>query len=143
MRLYDSLSHIYQGPDLRMAFINQYEQRTRKSSIFAHEGRHAIDDIFSGFIWASEDEFRAKLSEIYFADDPFDALRAIFAQNIGSGTSHGKANLKVMKGLVKWINGHRKEIRAFDLNRPVLPQLELLTPAQLRLAVKSMDPLVN
>src|SRR5262249_32503648 len=32
------------GPALRAAFIAEYERMTIESSIFVHEGRHAIDD---------------------------------------------------------------------------------------------------
>ena len=133
----------HSGRNLRIKFISTYEERVRKSSIYAHEGRHAIDDIFSGFMFASEDEFRAKLSEVYFADNPFQAFGAILAPNIGDKTSHGKANLKVIKNIVEWMNNHEDIIEGFDSERPTLPQLDLLSKNQLRMAVRSFDPLAK
>ncbi|MCR9251009.1 MAG: hypothetical protein NXI20_11325 [bacterium] len=143
-QLLDSLRQEgYSGNELRLKFINTFESRVRNSSIYAHEGRHAIDDIYSGYMFASEDEFRAKLSEIYFADDPFHAFGSILAPNIGDDTSHGKANLKIIKKLVYWMNDHSNEIAGFDHSRPTLPQFDLLTKEQLKSAIRSFDPLAN
>lgn len=140
----DSLkSRGLKGGDLRISFINIIENRARKSSIFAHEGRHAIDNIYSGPMKSSEEEFRAKLSEIYFSGDPFLGLRGIMHENIGDGTSHGKANLKVLKGIVGWMDDHKEEIQGFDIERPTLPQLDILNASQLRDAVRTIDPMVN
>jgi len=143
-RVYDSLQSagLTQG-DLRMTFINLYETRMRNSSIFAHEGRHAIDMLHFGKMNSAELEFRAKLSQVYFSEDPFLALNGILSPNIGDGTSHGKANLRFVKEIVSWMDNHKSDITDFDENRPALPQLDLLTPSQLKEAVKGMDPIAR
>jgi hypothetical protein len=48
-----------------------------------------------------------------------------------------------MLGLIRWMRAHGSEIRGFDAMVPVLPQLPLLTDAQLRRAFRSMDPLAR
>ena len=131
------------GRELRIAFLSTYEKLTLESSIFAHEGRHAIDKKYSGKLRSKQLEFRAKLSEIYFSDHPFLSIRAVVAPNIGDETSHGQANLRVLTGIVGWMESHQDEIKALDMTRPFLPQLDLLTEEQLRSAVLSIDPLVN
>ncbi len=96
------------------------------------------------FSWLTSDaerEFRAKLSEVAFAPEPRLALGAIIDTNIGDSTPHGRANLRIMQGLVQWIAAHAAEIRGFDLSRPALPQLDKLTDDQLRAAFRSMDRL--
>ncbi|HSR67598.1 MAG TPA: hypothetical protein VLU25_06620 [Acidobacteriota bacterium] len=132
------------GPDLKLAFINELNRRIQASSIFAHEGRHALDfrDSMRNFFRSgAEKEFRAKLSEVALAPDPRIALTGgILTANIGDDSSHGQANLRIMKGLVKWMTEHQAGIQGFDQSRPVLPQLDLLTDDQLREAFRSMDP---
>ena len=59
--------------------------------------------------------------------------------NIGAETSHGRANERIMGGIVKWMNEHRSDVGGFDPERPTLPQLDLLTPDQLREVFRSMD----
>jgi hypothetical protein len=131
----------FNGPELRLAFIGAIETLERNSSIYAHEGRHAIDKK-NGFSGDSEElEYRAKLSEIYFADRPFLAFTAILSRNIGDGTSHGEANLRVIKGLVEWMEENQQQIESFDPSRPTFPQMDKLTEGQLRTAVKNLDPL--
>ena len=56
---------------------------------------------------------------------------------------HGRANAEVMLGLIRWMRAHRAEITGFDVTRPVLPQLPLLSDAQLRAAFRAMDPLAR
>lgn len=132
----------YDGDDLKIAFLWSYDEATLESSIFAHEGRHAIDRLERSILsFARNSEFTAKLSEVAFAPRPRLALGAIIDANIGGTTPHGRANLAVMKGLVKWMRSHKHEISGFDAVAPVLPQLDLLTDEQLRRACRSMDRL--
>ncbi len=131
------------GRDLQIAFLSTYENLTLESSIFAHEGRHAIDKKFSGELKSEQLEFRAKLSEIYFSNHPFLSVGAVISQNIGDGTPHGDSNFRVLTGIVGWMDSHREDISNLDSNRPLLPQLDLLTEEQLRAAVLSFDPLVD
>ena len=134
-----------EGVGLQLAFMKELEQRIQESSIFAHEGRHLIDRRIGGlgrlFRRGSEVEFRAKLSEVAFAPDPYLAFGAIINRSIGDRTSHGIANQRIMKGIVAWIGKHSDEIATLDLSRPLLPQLDLLEPDQIRAIFRSMDPL--
>lgn len=148
----------YEGPQLCLAFVAEYERMELESSIFAHEGRHAIDETLhpthfnwrrlrhEGFgAWSqAEKEFRAKLSEIAFAPDPQMAFQgAVFGRDIGGQTGHGQANQRIVKGIVEWMAAHRSEIAGLDANRPLLPQFDLLTFQQIRTAVRGMDPLAS
>jgi len=45
-----------------------------------------------------------------------------------------------MKGLISWMKEHADEISKLDLDRPLLPQFDLLTDEQIRAAFRSMDP---
>jgi hypothetical protein len=124
-------------------FVRVASRLFRESSIFAHEGRHAIDDRLGRNFSAEEREFRAKLSEVAFADRPKLVMSSIMHPNIGDATPHGQANARVMYGLVRWMRAHAREIQGLDVRRPLLPQLPLLTDAQLRTAFRSMDPLAS
>ncbi len=132
-----------EGSQLRAAFINTTENLALESSIFAHEGRHAIDKKYSGDLSTEELEYRAKLSEIYFSSKPFLAVNAVLGPNNGDGTSHGDSNRRVVKGIVKWMKKNKSDIKDLDLNRPMLPQLDQLTEEQLKVAVNSLDPLAK
>jgi hypothetical protein len=130
-----------EGTRLQVAFMAAYERAIYESSIFAHEGRHAIDDRIGiekdPPVW----EFRAKLSQVIFAPDPRFALEGILDANIGDATPHGKANERIMKGLLEWMTAHKTEIKGLDSARALLPQFDLLTDDQIRAAFASMDPL--
>jgi hypothetical protein len=129
------------GDELRSAFLAASERALQESSIFAHEGRHAIDAEFEKIKDSAAREYRAKLSEIAFAPAPRLAFSGILTDNIGNGSPHGQANLKLMKGLVAWMEEHRSEIAGLDGSRPLLPQLDKLTDDQLRAAARSLDPM--
>jgi hypothetical protein len=130
-----------QNPETRLlAFMAAEAQETQDCNIFAHEGRHAIDRAL-GIIDSAMLEFRAKLSEIAFAQHPKAMLRQAYNANTGNDTPHGQGQLKLMKGILFWMEAHAAEIHAFDGKRPTLPQLDLLTDEQLRRAIRSMDPL--
>ncbi len=142
-RLLDRLrSESAAGEDLRLRFLQAGERAVQESSIFAHEGRHAIDKR-AGISASHRLEFTAKLSEVAFAPEPRLALGGILTANIGNHTPHGRANLKIMKGLVSWIETHRDDVAGLDPERPLLPQLDLLSDEQLRAAFRSMDPLAR
>jgi len=128
---------------LRRAFVRVVSRLIRESSIVAHEGRHAIDDALGAPLTPEAREFRAKLSEVAFAAHPKIVMSSIVHPNIGDATPHGRANAEVMLGLIRWMRAHRAEITGFDVTRPVLPQLPLLSDAQLRAAFRAMDPLAR
>ena len=136
------------GGALRAAFVAEVDRAVIASSIFAHEGRHAIDAslpkakvLVPGLpgIDAAY-EYRAKLSEIAFAPRPRLAFGGILS-GIGSPTPHGRANLKVVQGLVAWMDAHRAEVAGLEPKRPLLPQLDRLTDGQLGAAARSLDPM--
>ena len=132
------------GEGLRLAFLAEYDRAVQESSIFAHEGRHAIDFLIGTKLrpeWKGE--YYAKLSEVVFTTDPRLALGGILTPNIGNDSYHGQANQRIMKGLVEWMKRHRKEIRGLDLERPLLPQFDLLSDEQIKEVFRSMDPLAE
>ncbi|MFP4624563.1 MAG: hypothetical protein ACLFRX_10325 [Gemmatimonadota bacterium] len=130
------------GSALRSAFLAAYDRAAVETSIFAHEGRHAIDGGL-GITDSPELEFRAKLAQVAFARFPRLALGSILSPDIGEPTPHGLANERVLCGVVQWMARHAAEIHGLDTERPLLPQLALLTDHQLRAAFRSQDPLAR
>jgi hypothetical protein len=124
-------------------FVRVASRLIRESSIIAHEGRHAIDDAVAPWLRSDEREFRAKLSEIAFAARPKIVMSSITHPNIGDATPHGRANARVMLGLMRWMRANSATIPGLDVRRPILPQLPLLSDEQLRTAFRSMDPLAR
>ncbi len=120
-----------------------------ESTVYAHEGRHAIDQRFfsTEFArWSHEQrEFRAKLSEIAFSSDPKFAISngSIFGANMAANTAHGKANLRIRQAIVKWMAAHHDEIADLDPSRPLLPQFDKLTAEQIRSLCREADPLAS
>jgi hypothetical protein len=131
------------GDSLRNAFIRTWLQAARQSGVFAHEGRHAIDRVLIPGAPPDELEYRAKLSEVVFSGHPRIAVAAMLHASIGDATAHGQANARVMVGLIRWMRAHAASVQGLDSTRPMLPQLPMLTEAQLREAFRSMDPLAS
>jgi hypothetical protein len=144
-RLYDRLKEQgLDGVELRTAFLRERERLVNACWLVAHEGRHVLDlaEKPKGLSDA-ELEFRAKCSEVAFAPDPLLAVGkgSIFSPDINpSGSGHGLADARIMKGLVAWMTAHAAEIPALDPSRPLLPQFDRLTDEQMREAFRSMDP---
>ncbi|HEX5724242.1 MAG TPA: hypothetical protein VFX98_02180, partial [Longimicrobiaceae bacterium] len=130
------------GAALEAAFQHALGEAVQESSIFAHEGRHAIDATLGRFS-AEELEFRAKLSEVAFAPRPRLALDGIMSAILGDRTPHGRANERIMRGVVEWMKAHAGEIAGLDASAPLLPQLPRLSDEQLRRAFASLDPLAG
>ena len=129
------------GDALRAAFVRTASADKLASSIWAHEGRHSIDKA-AGISKNEELEFRAKLSEVAFAPAPRASMGSILSPIGGSG-AHGKANERVLRGVVAWMKSHAAEIAGFDASAPLLTQLDRLTDEQLRAAFRSVDPLAK
>ena len=129
------------GDALRNAFLRTVRRDSDAASIWAHEGRHAIDKAM-GVHDDEELEFRAKLSEVQFAPGPRGSLGSILSP-VGGASAHGKANERVLKGIVAWMNAHSSEISGFEPEVPRLAQLDRLTDDQLRAACRSLDPLAR
>ncbi|MCD4730064.1 MAG: hypothetical protein K8R74_05665 [Bacteroidales bacterium] len=133
------------GDELRMAFISKFEQMRIQATIMGHEGRHAIDSKYR-FIFeptCKDFEYRAKLSEILFSEDPFFtfAFSPVYMRNMTSKSKHSQGSRKVIINLVNWMDENQNTIKGFDTKKPTLVQLDLLTEVQLKNAFKEMDPL--
>ena len=133
----------YKGNDLRTKFLAKVQEHLLESSIFAHEGRHVIDRI-AGVNGSAELEFRAKLSEINFTSLPRRPLCSnIYSPNLGDPTGHGQANLRIIKGFVKWMENHKSEIEGYEESIPAIAQLDKLSDEQIKTIARSMDPLAT
>ncbi len=142
----------YRGAELCITFISEFLRLQIDHSIFAHEGRHTIDQLFFPMKWkywnifgSEEPEFRAKLSQVVFSSVPKFALATggIFDRGAGQNNPHGKANARIMRIIVDWMNEHTAEIKGLDPSRPMLPQFDLLSDDQIRNLFRSADPLAE
>ncbi|MFO7892392.1 MAG: hypothetical protein R6U63_01550 [Longimicrobiales bacterium] len=141
-QLHDSLvADGLEGPALRTAFLAGYEDQNTGASIFAHEGRHAIDGV-RGIDDSEELEYGAKLAQVVFSRFPRLAIGSILTPNIGDPTPHGQANQRVLCGVAEWMAEHADELQV-DTSRTLLPQLTRLTDHQIRAAFRSLDPLAG
>jgi hypothetical protein len=121
------------------AFIAEVWRATNQYSITSHEGRHALDNANQPGLSSTQLEFRAKLSQISFADYPRLGLASVAGQTIND-TPHGRGNQRVLEGYRRWMREHRDEIAGFDASQPTLSQLDKLTDEQIVAAARSMDP---
>ena len=133
------------GTELNIAFVDEIFKLTIASTVFAHEGRHAIDQLYfpKEFKTMSDDEreLRAKFSEVIFSLNPKMAFTgSILGSDLDENTNHGKANQRFRKIIVDWMSAHQQEISGLDKNIPLLMQFDLLTDAQLIAICKSADP---
>ncbi|WP_114951770.1 hypothetical protein [Sphingosinicella terrae] len=131
------------GSEFAPAFRRAFSDAVIGSSIGAHEGRHALDQLqFTGEAALSNEEleYRAKLSEIALAESPRLALSSIFSPLFGGSTGHGIANRRLATQLADWIAAHPQEISGYDPSISPLEQLDRLTNDQLRAIVQSLDP---
>ncbi len=139
-------SHGLTGSALKLAFLQEYARCRVEASIFAHEGRHAIDQKYFAKDFKSwsntEREFRAKLSQITFATAP----RMELAQMIGtisknSKSGHDQANIKIAETAIEWIKKNRDKIVSYSDKKSPFSQVYLLTPEQLRQCYREADEL--
>jgi hypothetical protein len=121
------------------AFIAEVWRATNQYSITSHEGRHALDNAHQRGLSTTQLEFRAKLSQIIFADYPRLGLASVAGQAFND-TPHGRGNQRVLEGYRRWMREHRDEIAGFDRSQPTLSQLDKLTDEQIVAAARSMDP---
>jgi hypothetical protein len=130
------------GRDLALAFVRTYGDDVDESSIFVHEGRHAIDKILQIPDSSAKNlEYRAKLSELAFAPLPKLALAGILGANTGDDTPHGIADARLMRELLAWMRQHGFSDGAGELPLPL--QIPRLTDAQIRAVSRSLDPLAS
>ncbi|MCF6404577.1 hypothetical protein L3C95_16895 [Chitinophaga filiformis] len=131
------------GSDLQLQFMNTLEKKEEEASIFAHEGRHSIDQLYfaKDFEKApnSEREYRAKLSEIACADFPLFIFGKLVA-TIGT-SGHGMANRRILEDALAWMGTHQSEISGYDTTLPAIKQLHLLSASQIQTCFREADPL--
>ena len=128
------------GRALELAYVRTYGDDVDESSIFVHEGRHAIDKILKIADSSAKNlEYQAKLSELAFAPLPKLALAGILGANTGDETPHGIADARLMRELLAWMRHHGFSEGANELPLPL--QIPKLTDAQIRAVSRSLDPL--
>ena len=127
----------------RDAFIAHARDEKFATSIWSHEGRHAIDQKYEKRLKSEELEYRAKLSEVAMTPAPRNALYSGILADVSSPTPHGRANRRLMEGVTAWMRAHAAEIAGVDVSKPLIPQLDKLTDEQLRAAFRSLDPYAN
>jgi hypothetical protein len=120
--------------DFPLRFAARYWDETIDHSIWAHEGRHAIDatDARTKDLGSAELEYRAKLAEILLGSDPRLAFGSINNSLIGTDSGHGVANTRIMAAYWHWIDVNRAAVAGFDPAVPAPAQLDKLTEAQFR-----------
>jgi hypothetical protein len=136
------------GMQLNIAFVDEIFRLTIASTIFAHEGRHAIDQLYFPAIFKTmsddERELRAKFSEVIFSLDPRMAFTgSILGSTLDANTNHGLANKRFCRIIADWMAAHQREIPGLDKDTPLLMQFDLLTDPQLITICKSADPLAR
>ncbi|MGY4396229.1 tetratricopeptide (TPR) repeat protein [Sphingomonas sp. UYAg733] len=127
-----------------VGFIAEVLRLTTEATVFAHEGRHSLDQTYraEAFKTMSDDEreLRAKYSEIAFSQDPRYALTgSIIGGHLDESSGHGRANRRFRELLVRWMEAHRAEIEHLVPDRPLIMQIDLLSDAQLRSFVAGAD----
>jgi hypothetical protein len=131
------------GSDLQLQFMNALERRQEDASIFAHEGRHSIDQIYFAKDFeqapSSEREYRAKLSEMTCADFPVYIFGKIVSSIGPSG--HGQANRRILDDALAWMGKHQPEISGYDTTQPAIRQLYRLSASQIQTCFREADPL--
>ncbi|MDQ2768308.1 MAG: hypothetical protein M3Y30_14280, partial [Gemmatimonadota bacterium] len=143
VQLMDSLKRSgLAGRDLELAFVRTYGDIVDEGSIFAHEGRHAIDKtIHIRDSSATNLEYQAKLSQVAFGPLPKLGLSGVLEPNTGDATAHGTADARLLGELFDWMRHNGFSDGAGALPMPI--QLPKMTDDQLRAAVRSLDPLAR
>jgi hypothetical protein len=134
--------------ELAFAFVSECLRLNVEASIFAHEGRHSIDqryfkDAFKKMSHA-ERERRAKLSEVVFSSNPKLALAGgIIGARLDESSGHGLANKQIRIMLIDWMQLHAEEIDGLDKQLPLIMQLDRLSNEQLVKIMSAADPLAT
>lgn len=131
------------GDALREAFLARAEGDEFHYSIILHEGRHAVDAASGATFDTWELEYRAKLSQVALSEAPRPAIASVVEDVVGGDSPHGKANERLLTDLSAWMRAHAAEVAGLDASAPFLPQLDKLSDAQIREAVRSRDPLAR
>jgi hypothetical protein len=126
----------YSGSELYRTFSQRFLEAVQASAIYAHEGRHGIDQLYfpEDFrAWSNEKrELHAKYSELVFAADIRIPLSAMLHDL--SNSDHGRANRTIIELLQRCVSDapfSEHPIRAI-----------LSTPSeQIKQCIKQADPL--
>ncbi len=121
------------------AFIAETWRATNQTSIESHEGRHALDNANEPGLSNTQLEYRAKLSQIIFADYPRLGLASV-ASGVINNSPHGVGNRRVLEGYRRWMRRNHGDIAGFDNGQPTLSQLDKLTDEQIVAIARSLDP---
>ena len=136
------------GSALALAFVAECMRLSVEATVFAHEGRHSLDQqYFKRDFDAMDDgerELRAKYSEVAFSSFPRLALTgSLIGGQLDESSGHGKANKRFRVLLVDWMAAHTAEIPGLDPKRPLIMQADLLTDDQLVGLVRGADPMAK
>ena len=135
--LYESCAEAgFTGSELYRKFSNRFMETVQASAIYAHEGRHAIDQLYfpqEFRTWSNEKrELHAKYSELVFAADVRIVLSAMLHDL--SNSDHGRANRTIIEMLQPCLSD------ALFYEHPI--QAILSTPSeQIKQCIKRVDPL--
>jgi len=149
----DQLNAIYnklyqqglRGAELKLLFLSEIENYSYQTDILIHEGRHNIDEKFMAEQYKKwsmdETEYHAKSSELVFSPYPLLALSELVN---GSGESgHGKANQRIVNIGLEWMKNNSSKIPGLNPDKPLLPQMYLLSAEQVRECYRNADPLYD
>jgi hypothetical protein len=144
IQLFDALKNKgLRQEQLAFAFVSEWMRLNVEAAVFAHEGRHAIDQKYfkQSFDKMShaERERRAKLSEVIFSLNPKLALTGIIGARLDESSGHGLANKQIRMMLVDWMESHTEEIEGL----PLVMQLDRLSNKQLVEILTAADPLAR
>ena len=133
----------FRGTDLYHKFARTYMDYVQQSAIFAHEGRHGIDQMYfpqEFRKWSSETrELYAKYSELVFAADPRIPLASMLYDL--SDSDHGRANRRIITVLERYITREADSIADHDPSKQPILSLLYLSDEQIRECIMQVDPL--
>jgi len=135
----------FRGADLKLLFLSEIENYSYQTDILIHEGRHNIDEKFMAEQYKKrsmdEVEYHAKSSELVFSPYPLLALSELVS---GSGESgHGKANKRIVDICLEWMKNNSSKIPGLNPEKPLLPQMYLLSAEQVKECYRTADPLYD
>jgi hypothetical protein len=133
---------------LALAFVAETIRLNIESAVFAHEGRHALDQRYFSAEFSrmphEERELRAKLSEVVFSSSPRLALTgSILGSQLDETSGHGAANRHFRVLLVDWMRANRARLPQLDPDLPLMLQVDRLTDQDIVCVALGADPLAR
>ena len=131
-------------------FLKKYYEYKNQTLLFSHESQHAIDlksvvTKFNILLYSFKKrtggfnaalEYRAKLTELYYGENPFVSLNIIMSRDIGGSSPHGRANTKIFKKFVEYVQEHTSDFPEINTTKNILLQLDKLEIDQIRAIAK-------